>query len=159
MRKGSGKQVLNKILYDLSTKLINNKELSLATQKLRAGLLLHGSTSEENLELVSKLVWSSSHEDDTGEVWRQGIATKNGNIFVSDLFETIIENETLKESVMKEYPELSSMDYDAGMFAIWLLISSVQMFTELLPVEVDDDIDLDEWVSAVITKINIHFAL
>ncbi|EDN71945.1 hypothetical protein BGS_1354 [Beggiatoa sp. SS] len=133
MKRGSGKQVVNKILYALSTKLINNKELSLATQKLRAGLLLHGSTSEENFELVSKLVWSSSHHDDTGKVWRQGIALKNGNIFVSDIFETIIENETLKESVMKEYPELSSMDYDAAMFAIWLVISSVQMFTELLP--------------------------
>ncbi len=76
--KGSGKQILGRILAALSTKTTNDKDLSIATQRLRAGLLAHGSTADENYEMAGRLVWSNS-KDDEGKVWRQGIALHNGN--------------------------------------------------------------------------------
>ena len=142
--KGSGKQVLSKILSDLSTTLLSDDELPQATRKLMAGMLVHGSTSADSYDLVSKMGWSSSTRD--GEVWRQGVATKEGNVFISDLFESMIELPSVKEAMLREYPDLTPKNYEACINAIWLIISSVQMFSELLPVETKEDLDIDGWV-------------
>ncbi|WP_041598735.1 hypothetical protein [Hahella chejuensis] len=154
MRKGSGKQILLKILYELSTKLIDKEELPAATDRIRAGLLLHGSTSETNFDLVSKLHWSSSEKD--GEVVRQGLAALNGNVFVSDILESIWCNDKVKSLILDEYPSLTEGDYEACLFSIWAMTSSSQMFSYLRSVETQDDINIDDWVRVVINAYNKH---
>jgi hypothetical protein len=157
-RKGSGKQVLNHILNELSTRLTPESKLSEATDRLRAGLLLHGSTSDETYESVGRLAWASSKDDD-GDINRQGIVIANGNVFISDLFESIIEVPELKHEIMKQYPNLTPDDYEAGIFAIWLVLSSVQTFTNLLPIEIDKSrIDANMWVESMMKHYRNHFS-
>lgn len=154
--RGSGKQVLGNILKNLSTKLLNEDELSDATHKLQAGLLVHGSTAFESFEKVSRLIWGSSTDD--GEVWRQGIATRNGNYFISDIFESILATPDLKKAIMSEYPKLDASDYEAAMWGIYLVLTSVQMFNELLTVEVknDNELDLDRWIQSCSKRMQDH---
>jgi hypothetical protein len=57
--KGSGKQVLLRILTELSTRITPEGDLPRATQRLRAGLLLHGSTADDSYERSSQIVWAS----------------------------------------------------------------------------------------------------
>ncbi|WP_431689193.1 hypothetical protein [Hahella sp. NBU794] len=154
MRKGSGKQVFNCIIKELSTRLTPNEELPRATDRIRAGMLLHGSTSDESLNLVSKLHWASTEKE--GEVIRQGIATINGNVFVADLLDSIWANENIRGMILSEFPHLTQDDYEACLFSIWTIVSSTQMFTQLLSVETDDQIDVDDWVRVVSRKLSYY---
>lgn len=143
---GSGKQILNRILADLSTRFIESGELQSATKKLRAGLLLHGSTSDENFALVNHLVWASSSDEDG--VCRQGMAVDEGSVFVSDMFESIVDLPGLKNAMLEKHSNLTSEGYDAGVFSIWAVLSSVQMFSSLLEVE-KGDVDVDGRVKSM----------
>ncbi len=152
---GSGKQVLLRILQELSTQQLNDDGLKSATDRLRAGLLLHGSTADETFEDVSRLHWASDRAE--GEVWRQGIAT-TGGVFVADVLETMFEMPQLDEHLMKHHPALSPADCDAARHALWLVVSAVQMFTQLNAVETAD-IDVDRWVAQMMSKYDHHFRL
>ena len=129
---GSGKQVLNKILENLSTKLVQSTELSEATGLLRTGLLYRGSTSGDKVEKASLIKWGSDTDD--GQVWRQGVSTLS-NIFVADIFEEIWDLPEVKSKVIKKFPMLKEQEYEAAMFAIWAILTSQQMYDEYLPVE------------------------
>lgn len=167
-KQGSGKQVLNRILAELSTKITPEEGLGEATDRLRAGLLMHGSTADQTFEDVSRLSWVSSHgvvryrcesdgDDELGVV-RQGIAVGGGTVFISDLFEAMMESPQLKQEMLKSHPELESADYDAGVFAIWLVVSSVQTFTGLLSVEIDSSrIDVGAWVDSMMKHYHHYF--
>lgn len=75
-----------------------------------------------------------------------------------DIFEYMLEKPDLKEYVLERYKDLSSEDYDACVWCIWLLLSSRQMFTQLLKVEVEPgDIDVNRWVEKMTEKIEYHF--
>ena len=124
--------------------MTDDAQLPEATDKLRAGLLLHGSTSDDNYQAVTQLHWASSL-DEAGEVWRQGIATKEGDVFLSDMVEHLMEMPGLDEYLRREFPQLTSQSIQASVHALWLVISSVQMFTQLLSVEGELD-DLDKKV-------------
>lgn len=56
---GSGKQILNRIMDELSTRVIENSNLFEATKMLWTGLLYHCSTASETFKLVSLLKWGS----------------------------------------------------------------------------------------------------
>ena len=51
----------------------------------------------------------------------------------------------LDEYLRREFPQLTSQSIQASVHALWLVISSVQMFTQLLSVEGELD-DLDKKV-------------
>ena len=146
MNKGSGRQVLNIILSELSSRVVKKNELNDATRRLKTGLLVRGSTSEENHELISKLAWGESVKD--GRLWRQGIVTEKGNIFILDLFESMVESKALETDMLKEFPQLTPESYEASIFAMWLILSSAQMYEQYLAVEVENEteIDIKHWV-------------
>src|SRR5579862_1951005 len=91
--KGSGKQILDRILDNLSTKICSEEEIPAATKQLQAGLLLHGSTADNYFEFAARLAWGSSFYEAVfgGGLARQGIVTKVGGIFISDVFECMRE--------------------------------------------------------------------
>ncbi|RZA00493.1 MAG: hypothetical protein EOO68_11230 [Moraxellaceae bacterium] len=154
---GSGKQILLKILTQLSTQLTAESELENATSKMRAGLLLHGSTSDENYRCVNNLQWSSSYDEDQA-VWRQGIATVDGQIFIADLVESLMDLPNMHASLLAEYPGLTAKGLDASLQAIWLIISAVQMYSQLREVEVDEaQVDVEKRVAAMTKHFNHHF--
>lgn len=161
MRKGSGKQVLNKILYRLSTRITSDDNLENASEELRTGLLLLGTATEEHFELMDRIKWASSfyekdNKNDPDELSKQGIATVEGDVFISDIAETIMDDDIIKNRVMSLYPMLGARDYDAALFTIWLLTISTQMFSQMLSTETDEELGLDEWVSAYTKKMNFY---
>ena len=151
---GSGKEVLLKILSELSTISILERDLNDATKKVRAGLLLRGSTSDENFELVEQIIWGSEKEN--GSITRQGVALKRGNIFIADIFEDLWCSEVVENELKKIYPNLTSQEYEAVMMAIWLIISSCQMYENLLSVERKGEIDVESWVKVINRKVEHH---
>lgn len=154
---GSGKQILLKILTQLSTQLTAESELENATRKIRAGLLLHGSTSDENYQCVKNLQWSSSYDEDQ-VVWRQGIATSDGQIFIADIVESLMDVPNLRDSLLAEYPGLTAKGLDASLQAVWLIVSAVQMYSQLLDVEIDESqIDIEKRVAVMMKHFNHHF--
>jgi hypothetical protein len=154
-KRGSGKQILLRILEDLSTKLISDDDKSLANDQLKAGLLLRSGTSPSSHEAVELLQWGNS-TDENGRIWRQGISTLQGNVFLSDILEDIVDNEDVKAFVLNKYKELDSETYEACTYAMWHILSSVQMFNETLSVETKHEIDIDRWVN-LLNKQRKHF--
>ena len=152
---GSGKEVLLRILSELSTRLTSAEDLPSATRKLRGGLLVHGSTSEDSMANASRIVWASDC-DESGAVKRQGIALGNGQIFVSDLYEAVFEMPGLSEHVRSKYPALTQQDFEAFEWVMWLLVSSVQMFAQLNPIEGSSDIDVEAWVDVMMRAYEAH---
>jgi hypothetical protein len=155
--KGSGKQVLSRILAELSTKKVRKKDFAEATRRLRAGLLLHGSSSDYMYDAVNRLVWATAR-DCGGHLDRQGIATENGSILISDIFECIWQSPKVKKHVLQKYSDLDADDFEAAMLAIWLVISSVQMFAWVNSIETKtDNIDVDAWVEYMMRQYDCHF--
>ena len=152
-RRGSGKQVMLRILAALSTQAVPEGALAAATKRLRAGLLLHGSTSDDSYANARRLAWVADR-DAEGAVGRQGIGTATGGVLLSDVFETMIEAPGLKEYVLARHAALTDEDYAALEWAMWLLVSSVQMFPDLLQVET---VDVDRWIENYAAKFEEHF--
>ncbi len=144
---GSGKQMLLKILAQLSTSLTAPADLPDATRKLRAGLLLHGSTAEENYQAVKNVHWASSL-DGENNVWRQGIATVEGDVFLADIVESLADAPGLKQYVLSEHPHLTETGLEAGLHTLWLIVSAAQMFSQLLELEAGE-IDLDKKIASM----------
>ncbi len=153
--KGSGKEILLSILGDLSTKQLKREELPDATSRLRAGLLLHGSTAEESFESASRVIWASEENNDG--VQRQGIALANGMTFITDLYDRVFTHPELKSWVLAGFPDIDEKDYDAFEWTLWLLVSMVQMFPRYIPIERSGAIDIDEWVKMMSRKYKYHF--
>ncbi len=117
----SGKQILLELLKELSQQKTNEKDLSDVTDKIRAGLLLHGSTASYMWPLVEGMDWISRKEE--GKTIRQGLGLTNSGLFLSELFDLITWDESIPESVLNEYPEI---DHKAAINAIRLILTSVE---------------------------------
>ncbi|MES2825652.1 MAG: hypothetical protein V4732_18775 [Pseudomonadota bacterium] len=152
----SGKQILNNILSELTTRITTDSNMDSATDKIRSGLLYHGSTSDENVDLISAVRWGSQVED--GRLIKQGITSGDGKVFLADFIETLFEAPDLNKYLLEQYPSLNDQAIEALKFSAWLLVSSAQMFTELLPVEknIDTDMDMKMKVKNMTEKIRFY---
>ncbi len=142
MINGSGKQILNRILARLSTRMTPESELESATDAIRAGLLFHGSSADETAEVVSRFAWKSSIDERDGSVWRQGIAfSKNGKeLFLSDIVNRLYNSSETKAAFLREFKELESEDFFDIIHVVFLLVSAQQMIEVYLRVETDEAI-------------------
>ena len=154
--KGSGKQVLLQILSKLSTKVTAEHDLAKATRRLRAGLLLHGSTADESFESASRVCWASRYDED-GVLGQQGIAVGEARVPLVDLFDTVFSMKGREEHVTSVHPKLDSKDFEALQWTMWLLVSSVQMYSRLVGIEQGDELDVDAWVDQYSQKYDFHF--
>lgn len=154
--KGSGKQVLLQILSELSTRVTPEHDLAEATRRLRAGLLVHGSTADESFESASRVTWASGHDED-GVLEQQGIAIGEAKVLLVDLFNTIFSMKGLEHHVTHAHPGLSPRDFEALRWTMWLLVSSVQMYSWLVGIEDTDGVDVDVWVEQYSQKYDFHF--
>jgi hypothetical protein len=153
--KGSGKQILLQILSELSTRVTAERGLAQATRRLRAGLLLHGSTADESFESASHVSWASGYED--GVLVQQGIAIGEARVLLVDLFDTVFSMKGLEDHVAGVHPELGSSGFEALRWTMWLLVSSVQMYSYLVGIENVDELDVDAWVDQYSQKYDFHF--
>ena len=145
----SGKEILLRVLSELSqgaTPPAISPEIS---DKVRACFLLHGSTASESWPAVEHIQWSAEND-------RQGI-TYDG-IFLTDLFEDLTFKDGIPSHVANKYPELSPERYQEAMRFIWLILSSVQWFKCLAEVEneADSKAQGDDLLANYIQKLH-HF--
>jgi hypothetical protein len=151
--KGSGKQILLRVLRELSSKKIPNEDLCSASERVRAALLLHGSSSKENFEKAISLKWSVDPLE--GDVERQGLAAQDERVFLSDFFERMLEMPGIEEFMVKSYQGFKGSDYDAAIWALWALVTAPQMYSELQGVEVEDsELELENWLQNYIEKLD-----
>ena len=132
----SGKQILLRVLTELSQGATRSSANNIVADKVRAAFLLHGSTASESWPAVEHVQWSTEH-DEFGASVREGI-TYDG-IFLSDLFEELIAPDGIPPHVAAKYPGLSPEGYKETLWFIWLILSSVQWFRSLASVEDEAD--------------------
>ncbi len=154
--KGSGKQVLLRILSELSTRVTPEHDLAQATRRLRAGLLLHGSTADESFDCASQVTWASGYDEDGGLV-QQGIAVGEARVPLVDLFDTVFSMKGLEDHVTSVHPGLGPKEVETLRWVMWLLVSSVQMYSWLVGIENVDELDVDAWVENYSQKYDFHF--
>lgn len=63
----------------------------------------------------------------------------------------------LEEHVMRTHPELGSRGFETLRWTMWLLVSSVQMYSRLVGIENVDELDVDAWVDEYSQKYDFHF--
>ncbi len=140
----SGKQILLSILKDLSQNSLSklNKE---STENVKAGFLLHGSSAKHMWPIVEKLSWKQimqvdqQEDGDPNKLIKKGIGIKQ--CLISDLFDTLWEENEIPNSVMERFPSITKEEFNAGMTAIKLLLTSVEWHTTLNEIEYDGKLD------------------
>lgn len=151
-RKGSGKQILLRILEHIST---NDIDTATGTEQLRSGLLLHGSTSPESFNNASKLGWIENVDE--YHTVRRGIGLVEENRLLIEILRNFIDSDKLKELVMETNPDLSDSAYEAVIWAIWQLVASPTMSSEYLAIEEGcSEDDVEGYVANYIKKYNYH---
>lgn len=137
----SGKQILLSLLKDCSQRLVEGAEIEEVTDRLKAGLLLHGSTPDEMWFHVERVAWLS--EIEKGEITRQGMGLSDKSVFLSDLFEYIVWDEAIPRKVKEEIPEITQKEYNSATQIMWCLLSSLQWYKCLSSVENEGHLDKD----------------
>ena len=122
----SGRQILIHLLNEYSKKFQEKEFEETISDRIKAGLLIHGSSSQQMFEFVEKSAWITQNlivdSKDCG-AQRQGLGLKSQNLLLSDLFCLITEGEeNIPESVKETYPELDKENYKAGINLIYLLL-------------------------------------
>jgi len=137
----SGKQILLRLLSELSQGATPPPTGLEIADKVRAAFLLDGSTASESWSAVEHIDWSAGHwsagPDEPSMQVRAGI-TYDG-IFLSDLFEELTYPDGIPLHVASKYPELTPERYKEAMRFIWLILSSVQWFACVASVEDEPD--------------------
>jgi len=105
-------------------------------------LCAHCSTSGETMEKIQKVGWLVKSEDD--RLIKQGLGLKEPNIFLSDIFEELIEDDQLPTRLTERFPNLSQEQYSTALDMIWWLLSSLQYWEQLSSVENDGELDVKE---------------
>lgn len=129
----SGKQVLLNVLQEYSQNLQCEQDLDEVSMTLKSALCVHCSTSSETTKQINELAWLSQSEE--GALVKQGIGLAKPNVFLSELFETLIEDSNIPKSVTERFPTLTKDQYSTGLDMIWHLLSSMQYWSELSSVE------------------------
>ena len=125
----SGKQILLSLLGEYSQKKTPNQQLEKITERLKSGLLLHGSSAKFMWSTVEQLTWIEQKTDiyqGDDEVKKQGLGLKDSGLLLSDLFGMITESEEIPENIKEVYPEITKEAYKAGTHTIWLLLKALE---------------------------------
>lgn len=131
----SGKQILLSLLRTCSQLGVDPKSQSEATERLKAGLLLHGSTADETWAKVERVAWLRTERV-------QGLGLARTGTPVLAILEALVGEEVMPERVAQKFPEISQQDYEAAVFVLWALVSQVSFFEELKSVENGGDLDV-----------------
>ena len=136
----SGKQLLLGFLLDLSTRKDQSGNVD---DELRAAMLHHTSTSSESLQMLESIGWRP--KDEAKSV--RGIATIESGILLSDLLESLIDTSEIPKHVRERFPNLSQTEFDHATACLWYLVSALQWYQQLEPVETKlTESDRKEWI-------------
>lgn len=133
----SGKQILLSEIQRLSQVRLAREQLSEATERFRAALLLHGSTAGSAWPTVERVAWIEQEEGIQGP----GLAREN--IYLADLVNALKYADGIPGGIKERYPELSLRAYRASLHVIWLLLSQLYYQEGFSSVENDGVLDKD----------------
>lgn len=142
----SGKQILLSQLTEYSQRRTAGDEIETASERIRAGLLLHGSTSHQMWKTVSHLAWVQSHNHTEGRppyLERQGLGLGKSGLLLSDLFEALTDDPAIAEALVTDAPKLSKDSVQAGLHVIWLLLKALEWSKAHEAVEIDGSFSED----------------
>ena len=125
----SGKQILVSLLSEYSQKKTVKNQLEKITERVKAGLLLHGSTAKFMWPTVEQLTWVEQTPDiaqGDDEVKKQGLGLKDADLLLSDFFSVITEGEEIPDHIKENYPEITKEAYTAGIHIIWSLLKALE---------------------------------
>ena len=125
----SGKQILVSLLSEYSQKKTVKNQLEKITERVKAGLLLHGSTAKLMWPTVEQLTWieqTPDIEQGDDEVKKQGLGLKDADLLLSDFFSVITEGEEIPDHIKENYPEITKEAYTAGIHIIWSLLKALE---------------------------------
>jgi len=134
----SGKQILLAELQHLSQMRLTKQQLSDATERFRAGLLLQESTAASAWPTVERVAWIEQLEG------IQGPGLIKENIYLADLVNALKNEANIPDAVKKRYPDISLRAYRSGLHVIWLLLTQLYYQDGLSSVENNGDLDKDE---------------
>jgi hypothetical protein len=134
----SGKQILLAELQRLSQTRLSRKQLTDASERFRAALLLHGSTADSAWPTVERVAWIEQ------ELGMQGPGLFKENIYLVELISALQEEAGIPEAVKRRYPDLTLRAYRAGLHVIRLLLTQFYFQNYYSSVENDGALDRDE---------------
>ncbi|WP_128755249.1 hypothetical protein [Aquimarina sediminis] len=143
----SGKQILLSLLSEYSQKMTASNQIKKVTERIKSGLLLHGSTANFMWKTVEQLAWvqqAPNIELGDNEVKEQGLGLKDANLLLSDLFGLITESEGIPENIKEMYPEITPEAYQAGTHIIWSLLKALEWSKTYEGVENSGQLDINE---------------
>ncbi|UGS19921.1 hypothetical protein [Flavobacterium cyclinae] len=142
----SGKQILLHFLNKFSLKKTNKEALAEASETIRVGFLLHGSTPKEAWQMVDTIEWGEEIEEESQEVISQGLRIKDKNISLTELFDymTWDSDAVRPQKVGERFPELKQSEYYAATRVMALVLSSIEWSSWLSEIEQDGKIDPSE---------------
>lgn len=143
----SGKQILLSLLTEYSQRKTASADLETATQRIKAGLLLHGSSSNAMWKMVDQMAWLDRLNETEGRpsyLSGQGLGLKKSGHLLSELFALMTESSDIPEHIKADCPELTPDAYKAGLHMIWLLLHALEWSSEMVEVEDNGALDAEE---------------
>lgn len=156
----SGKQILLSLLTDYSQRQTAPDDLENVSQRVKAGLLLHGSTSNAMWKMVDQMSWVERLNDTEGQpsyLESQGLGLKESGLLLSDLFDLTIAKPDIPKDIEDAYPELTPDAYKAGVHMIGLLLRAMEWSIAMEAVEengVLDEAEKDRLLSSYLNKLH-----
>lgn len=121
-----GQHILLSLLSEYTKSKTPSEELEDVSDRLKAGLLLHGSSSNAMWKTVDELTWISVTDEKKNDTKRQGLGLKQQNLPLSDVFDLMTQNSNIPDALKAEYPKLTHEAYQAGVQTIWLLLRALE---------------------------------
>lgn len=124
----SGKHLIDLIL-GYSQSGIREHDYHAATDRIKAALLIHGSSSHTMWKTVEHLTWiDETARDSTIKRFShpRGVGVRDGDIRLSELLGIMSEDIKLSEQMRADYPGLTQESLDAGLQIIWLLLRALE---------------------------------
>ncbi len=149
----SGKQILIAELQRFSQMGLTNEQLSEATERFRAALLLHGSTASSAWPTVERVAWIEHLKG------IQGPGLIKEDIYLADLVDALKYEADIPAVIKERYPDLSVRAYRAGLHVIWLLLTQFYFQESFAAVEgggVLDAGEAEKLVANYIDKLKLY---
>lgn len=155
----SGKQILLSLLTEHSQCKTAPGDIEAVTQRMKAGLLLHGSSSNAMWKMTDELAWLERLNETEGKpsyLETQGLGLADSGLLLSELFELMTQTSDIPEDIQAIYPELTEEAYQAGVHSIWLLLRAVEWAAALENLEdngVLNELEKDDLIEAYERKL------
>lgn len=155
----SGKQILLALLTEHSQNRTVSEDMQTVSERIKAGILLHGSSSNAMWKMVDEVAWIDQLNKTEGRasyLEKQGLGLEQSGLLLSDVFELITAQSGMREDIRTDYPALTPEAFEAGRHMIWLLLRAIEWSAAIEDVEDEgrmDEAEKERLLSAYLRKL------